>query len=67
MIGDIKKNIINSQINRQVSAHTNYCKKSENKYYNIFSKKMEEIELPDIDLEFNTILIPDKSTVMWTT
>ena len=40
---------------------------SVNKYYNIFSKKMEEMEIPNINLEFNAILIPEKSTFMRST
>ena len=65
MISDAGSNLINTQIGGQT--HTTSSKTSVNKYYNIFSKKMEEMELPNIDLEFNSPLIPEKSTVMWIT
>ena len=41
-------------------------KTSVNQYYNIFSKKLENIELPDIDLEFNNVVVPEKTTFMRT-
>lgn len=44
----------------------NTIKTSVNKYYNIFSKKMEDMVLPNIDLEFNSPFIPEKSTFMKT-
>lgn len=43
----------NSLINTHVGSRTTAYKPSANKYYNIFSKKMEEIDIPDINLEFN--------------
>ena len=59
-------NLMNTHVGGEASTHNASVKKSVNKYYNLFSKKMEEIELPNIDLEFNSVLIEDKSTVMWT-
>ena len=67
MIGDIGNNLINTHVGGQTTAQTSSAKKTVNKYYNIFSKKLEEMDLPDIDLEFNAVLIPDRSSVMWTT
>lgn len=64
MIGDIGRNLINTHVGGRSSAQTSSAKKSVEKYYNVFSKKMEEMELPDIDLEFNAVLIPEKSTFM---
>ena len=66
MIGSTDKSLINTQIGNHNSALTSSSKKSVNKYYNIFSKKMEELDLPNIDLEFNAVLIPEKSKYMWT-
>ncbi len=65
MINNAGNNLINTHIGGRTPAHTTAGKTSVNKYYNIFSKKMEEMELPDINLEFNSVLIPEKSTVMW--
>ena len=56
-------NLLNTNIENR-TGHNATHKTSVNKYYNIFSKKMEEIELPDINLEFNAVLIPEKSTFM---
>ena len=55
----------NNQLNINIGSQNTHSvsgKTSVNKYYNIFSKKMEEIELPDIDLEFNTAAVPEKTT-----
>lgn len=57
----------NNTLNTQIGNRTTTYTKSSNLYYNIFSKKMEELEIPNIDLEFNTVLLPEKSTRMWTT
>lgn len=71
MIGETGNNLINTHIGEQYGgqygAQTISDKKSVNKYYNVFTKELEEMKLPDIDLEFNAVLIPNKSTVMWTT
>ena len=56
--GLLNNNIINW------STQNSTKKMTVNKYYNIFSKKLEEMALPDIDLEFNAVLIPEKSTFM---
>ena len=64
MLGDYSNNNLNTQISGQ--AGKSAPKTTVNKYYNIFSKQMEEMELPDIDLEFNAVLIPEKSKFMWT-
>ena len=58
-------NLVNTNIGGYISGKTS-VKTSENLYYNIFSKKLETIELPDIDLEFNNVLVPEKSTFMRT-
>ncbi len=63
MINGNGNNQINTQIGGYNSAGANVHKTSVNKYYNIFSKKLEEIELPNIDLEFNAVL-PEKSSFM---
>ena len=63
MIGDYNNNL-NTQIGGQLPGKTSGSKTSENMYYNIFSKKMEVFELPDLDLEFNSVMIPEKSTFM---
>ena len=65
MIGNPGDNLLNTYIGGQ-SAYAGTHKTSVNKYYNIFSKKMEVLELPDIDLEFNSPFIPEKSTFMRT-
>lgn len=62
MISNAGANLLNANIGSRASQYTY----SENKYYNIFSKQMEVIELPKIDLEFNAVLIPEKSTFMRT-
>ena len=59
----------NNLLNTQIGAQTEYAggkKTTVNKYYNIFSKKMETIELPNIDLEFNAVFIPERTTFMKT-
>ena len=53
---------LNTNINKQANTYT----KSENMYYNIFSKKLEAIDIPNIDLEFNTALLPEKHSFMRT-
>ncbi len=65
MIGNTGNNLLNTQIGRQ-PLNQGTSKTSVNKYYNIFSKKMETMELPNIDLEFNSVLEPEKSKFMWT-
>ena len=65
MIENKGNNLLNTQIGGQ-SPRTATPKTTVNKYYNIFSKKMEELELPDIDLEYNAVLIPERSTFMRT-
>lgn len=65
MIGNTGNNLLNTQIGRQ-PLNQGASKTSVNKYYNIFSKKMETMELPNIDLEFNSVLEPEKSKFMWT-
>ena len=67
VINSTGSNLLNTNINRNPSSYAMTTKKTVNKYYNIFSKKMEEMELPNIDLEFNSVLIPEKSKFMWTT
>ena len=62
MINNTNTNLLNTNINRHAAAYT----KSENKYYNIFSKKLEKFNIPNLDLEFNAVLIPEKSTFMRT-
>lgn len=64
MISGNGNNQINTFINRQSGFGSPERKTSVNKYYNIFSKKLEEIEIPNIDLEFNAVMIPEKSTFM---
>lgn len=66
VIENTGNNLINTNIGRQTLGQSVPSKTSVNKYYNIFSKKMEEIELPNIDLEFNSVLKPEKSKFMWT-
>lgn len=51
-------NSLNTSIGGQPTTYT----KSSNLYYNIFSKKMEELDIPDIDLEFNSAAIPENTT-----
>ena len=64
MIGNNNgNNLINTYIGGQ-TAYTSGTKTSVNKYYNIFSKQMEVIELPNINLEYNSVLIPEKTTFM---
>ncbi len=63
MLNSNINNLLNTNIGNR-SGHTVANKTTVNKYYNIFSKKMEEMELPDINLEFNAVLIPEKSTFM---
>lgn len=58
-------NLVNTNIGRNTLGKAS-VKTSANQYYNIFSKKLETIELPDIDLEFNNVLLPEKSTFMRT-
>ena len=67
MIGNSNNmnNLANTNIGGNILGKTT-VKTSENQYYNIFSKKLETIELPDIDLEFNNVLVPEKSTFMRT-
>ena len=52
----------NNLIGRNLLGRSNQPKTSVNKYYNIFTKKLEEIELPDVDLEHNTPMNPEIST-----
>lgn len=66
MIGDAGNNLLNTNIGGQNPTYTAAPKTSVNKYYNIFSKKMEAMELPNIDLEYNAVLIQGKSTFMRT-
>ena len=54
--------LLNTNINRQTNQYT----KSTNMYYNIFRKKLEAIDIPNIDLEFNSVLEPEKSKFMRT-
>ena len=63
MINSAGNNLLSTHIGTQTSSQTMKAKTSVNKYYNIFSKKMEEIELPNIDLEFNSPLM-ENSTFM---
>ena len=62
MIRNTNSNLINTNIGGKAASYT----PSQNKYYNIFSKKMEEIDIPNINLEFNAVLVPEKSKFMWT-
>lgn len=64
MIGN-SGNSLNTNINGAFTR--NKTKISLNKYYNIFSKKLEEIELPNINLEFNSVMNPEKNSFMRTT
>ena len=66
MIGNAGNNLLNTNIGGQSPAYTAAPKTTVNKYYNIFSKKMEAMELPDIDLEYNAVLLPEKTTFMRT-
>ena len=59
MIGS--QNLLNVNIGTQNPSLNSASKKSVNKYYNIFSKKMEELELPNIDLEYNTVILETSS------
>lgn len=65
MLQNAGNNLLHTHIGGQTT-YTAGSKTSVNKYYNIFSKKLEEIELPNIDLEYNSVLIPEKSTFMRT-
>lgn len=56
----LDNNTLNTHIGNQTTTYT----KSSNLYYNIFSKKMEELDIPNINLEFNAVLVPEKSTFM---
>ena len=62
MIGNSSTNLLNTHIGGKTPSYS----PSQNKYYNIFSKKMEEIDIPNINLEYNAVLIPEKSKFMWT-
>ena len=64
MLDENANSSININIGGKAAANKSASKTSVNKYYNIFSKKMEEFELPDIDLEFNTTFTPEKSSFM---
>ena len=60
MLDGTGNNSINTQISGRSGAGS--VKTSVNKYYNIFSKKMEEMILPDIDLEFNSAAAVPETT-----
>ena len=45
----LNKNLLETNIGSRERSYI----PSANKYYNIFSKKMEEIDIPNINLEFN--------------
>ena len=53
MIENRNTNLINTNIGGRAASYI----PSQNKYYNIFSKKMEEIDIPNINLEFNVNII----------
>jgi len=65
--------MINNNLNNNILSGNTYTganqtsgsrvkKTSENKYYNVLTKKLEEMILPQIDLEHNTPLNPEIST-----
>ena len=54
--------LLNTNINRKSYSYT----KSSNMYYNIFSKKLEAIDIPNIDLEFNTAILSEEHSFMRT-
>ncbi len=56
--------INNSNIGTNINQHPMTYTKSSNLYYNIFSKKMEEFDIPNLDLEFNSAAIPPKTKFM---
>ena len=58
MLNNTNTNLLNTNIGKQSTTYT----KSSNLYYNIFSQKMEELDIPDIDLEFNSVAIPENTT-----
>ena len=52
----------NNFIGRNFLTKSGQPKTSVNKYYNIFTHKLEEMVLPDIDLEHNAPMNPETST-----
>ena len=63
MINGTGNNLLgNNFIGRNFLSRSGQSKTSVNKYYNIFTKKLETMELPDIDLEHNTPLNSEIST-----
>ena len=58
MLNSTSNNLLNTNIHNQSRTYT----KSSNLYYNIFSKKMEAFDIPNLDLEFNAAIIPEKTT-----
>lgn len=49
-------------LNTNINSHTTTYTKSSNLYYNIFSKKLEALDIPNINLEFNSNALPQNTT-----
>ena len=52
----------NTYIGSNLTHRDGQPKMSVNKYYNIFTQKLEEMALPDVDFEFNNPIKPELST-----